>query len=145
MNLHKRKSVDYEIVDHTADIGIRLRASSLEELFQGAALAFYDLLVESSSVESRETRRLHVEADAVDELMVAWLSELLYLFETERFLACRVQIEHMSEHELEARLEGEEFNPDKHKLLLLFKGVTFHQLEVRKTQEGWVAQVIFDV
>ncbi|SMC20379.1 SHS2 domain-containing protein [Desulfacinum hydrothermale DSM 13146] len=144
---HPRVSAGYELLDHTADVGLRLRARSLEELFQVAAHAFYELMVDRTRVEDRERKGVALEAAALDELLVAWLSELLFLFETEAFLGRSVHV-HLEEGKtwrLRGQIGGERLDFDRHELQLLYKAVTYHQLKVEQDAHGWHAQVIFDV
>jgi SHS2 domain-containing protein len=137
----------YELLDHTADAGFRARARSLEELFQVAAHAFYDLMVDRATVEEREHRDVVVDAPELDDLLVVWLSELLFLFETEGFLgrSAQVSLERGAGWTLHGRIAGEGLDPDRHEVQLVYKAVTYHGLKVERLEDGWEAQVIFDV
>ena len=74
-------SVGYELVDHTADIGVRLWGPTAEEVFEQAALALFSLVCDPLHVDQRETVEVSLEAEAMDLLLAAWLNELLYVFE----------------------------------------------------------------
>lgn len=135
----------YEIVDHTADVGLRVRAHDLPEIFEKAALGFYDLMVGLDSVEVRKNHSLVVEAHALDELLVQWLSELLYLFEVEGFLGKAVRVELEPGWRLTATVHGEGLDPNRHDVKLLYKAITYHKAFVAFEDGVWTAQVIFDV
>lgn len=135
----------YEIVDHTADVGIRVRGRDLTEVFEKAALGFYDLMVGLEAVEVRQTREVRLEAQALDELLVQWLSELLYVFEVEGFLGKGVQVDVSPSWRLAATVHGELFDPSRHRVALVYKAVTYHKASVAFTEGWWSAQVIFDV
>ncbi|MEJ5365842.1 MAG: archease [Desulfosoma sp.] len=135
----------YEIVDHTADVGIRVQGRDLAEVFERAALAFYDLMVGLDAVEIRQSREVCVEAQALDELLVQWLSELLYLFDVQGFLGKAVQIAVNPSWRLTATVHGEPLDPDRHRVGLVYKAVTYHAASVKFTDGLWTAQVIFDI
>ncbi|RMF90583.1 MAG: archease, partial [Planctomycetota bacterium] len=113
----------FETFEHTADIGLRVTAESLEDLFAEAAIGFYTLLCPNlESVHPLASRSVVVpfpaaagEACEPDyaELLHDWLSELLYIFDVERFLACRVNVA-FENGELHGTLEGEPFDARRH-------------------------------
>ena len=99
------------------------------------------------SVEPRQAEHITLEGPELDLLLVDWLSELLYRFETSGFLVARATVELVSAdvYRLGARVEGEPLDPSRHPMKVLLKAVTYHALEVRQQGERWVAQVIFDI
>ncbi|MEJ5349344.1 MAG: archease [Desulfosoma sp.] len=135
----------YEIIDHTADVGLRVRGRHVAEVFEKAALGFYDLMVSLKAVEAGAVRHVSVEAEALDDLLVQWLSELLYLFEVEGFLGKKVQVVIHPQWSLTAAVQGDFFDPKRHELKLLYKAVTYHQASVDFSDGTWTAQVIFDI
>ncbi|MFH1829602.1 MAG: archease [Pseudomonadota bacterium] len=137
----------YEIIDHTADIGIRVKGSSLEELFVHAAEAFFDLIVESkrSFIPSIDVP-ISIKAPSVDQLMVRWLSELLFVFETRRLVLSKFYIDEIDETHLDGLAKGLKFDSTRHDQKLDIKAVTYHKLLVEKTKDGkWKAEIIFDI
>jgi SHS2 domain-containing protein len=134
----------FEFIDHTADAGIRLEAPTLEDLFATAGLAFTELVTSVDSVDCRVERRFKLEEDDMETLLVSWLQELLYLLDTEDLVFSRFQVK-LHDFSLEATAWGEVFDPKIHTMKTEIKAVTFHQLEVAKTNQGWQAQVIFDI
>ena len=135
----------YEIIDHTADIGVVVRGASLEELFANAAYAFFDLQVGLERVGTAESREVVVEGDDLEQLMVRWLQQLLVLLEVEELVVSEFNIEQADESGVRACVRGETLDPRRHELKGEIKAVTYHELEVEETTQGWQAQIIFDV
>ncbi|MFA4875525.1 MAG: archease [bacterium] len=137
----------YQIIDHTADIGIKVEGSSLEELFSSAAEALFDLMIESKRefIPSIEVS-LEIEAPAVDQLLVRWLSELLFVFETRRLVLSKFWIDEIDERHVKASAKGLKFDSTRHSQKLGVKAVTYHRLSVKRDDRGrWRAEVIFDI
>lgn len=143
----------YEIIDHTADIGIKVKANSLAELFAGVAYAMFDIIGEIGNVEPKKVFRVSVEALSMEELLVGWLRELLYLYETKRVLFKRFLVEPIAPLtkkgaggcRLKAEVSGEKLDLARHEIKAEVKAVTYHQLSVAKKGNAWIAQVILDV
>jgi SHS2 domain-containing protein len=134
----------FQFIDHTADVGIRVSAATLEEVFETAGLAFAELVTSTNSLEYRVERRFTLLEDDIETLLVSWLQELLYLLDTEGLIFGRFQVK-LQDSSLEAAAWGEVFNPEVHEMRTEIKAVTYHQLEVTQSDEGWQAQVIFDI
>ncbi|MDQ7778699.1 MAG: archease [Planctomycetota bacterium] len=144
----------YTLMDHTADIGIVVRGRDLAELFNNAALALFDLMIDPATVESRTTSRHELEASMLDELLNAWLARLLEDFTVEKSVYGSFAIEEIgpigagmgvaSGFRLRASASGERFDPARHGVRREIKAVTFHELCVSESRGGWEAQVIFD-
>ena len=135
----------YQFIEHTADLGFKAYGATLEELFTNAAVAFSEAMVALEDVSEGTERSIEVEADAPDDLMVSWLSELLYLFDTERLLFKRFQVKRIGNNRLEANAWGEVFDPVRHEIKAGIKAVTYHQLYVKEKDGSWEAQVILDI
>ncbi|MCD5401158.1 archease [candidate division NPL-UPA2 bacterium] len=136
---------EYEIVDHPADLGLCAFGETREELFANVARAMFDQLVDREKVETPLCRSLTVEAPNEGELLVRFLSELLYLFAAEEFLPGKFKIKRMDDQHLEADIGGEKFIPSRHQLKTEIKAVTYHNLKVDHDKTGWKAKVLFDV
>lgn len=130
---------------HTADLGIEVFGGTAGGLFTNAAFAIFDLLTDLECVEPRETRRITVEGLDRDDLLVNFLRESLYLFNGERWLAKQFTILEFGDNRLVAEAKGEPFDPGKHPVKTELKAVTYHQLGIRKTSEGFTTKVVFDV
>ncbi len=132
-----------EELEHTAEIGVRVRAATPANLFACAGLAL-GRLAESISSQPGELRTLEVSVDSsdVESLMVDWLSEIVYLQETSGHSFQSIDVTLWSPTHLEARLTGSR-SADAPRLH--FKGVTYHSLRVEPEGSGWVAEVFFDI
>jgi SHS2 domain-containing protein len=138
-------SKKYEFIEHTADLGLKAYGASIEELFVNAAEGFFDVIVSPKSVEEREERVIEVEAEALDELMVSWLSELLYIHDTEKLVFKCFEVKRLKGNQVEAIARGELLDPARHEIKTGIKAVTYHQLYVEESEGGWETQVIFDI
>jgi len=135
----------YETFEHTADIGLRARAADLDGLFAEAAKAFFSVIVENpDAVRPVEQLTFRVEADERDDLMYDWLAELLYLFDTRHLLLCEFDVQ-VGEGSLAATVGGEPIDSDRHRLDMEVKAITYHELKVEPSPEGWLAEVIVDL
>lgn len=135
----------FEILEHTADIGVRAYGSTLAEAFEQAARGMLSIMVEPATVRAVEEERIEVTgADAVD-LLVTWLMEILYRFDARRRVFADVHVDETGEWRLAGRLAGEPLDRQRHELRTEVKAVTYHHAQVEKTDGGWVVQVIFDI
>jgi SHS2 domain-containing protein len=135
----------YELVDHTADLGIRVWADDIKGLFEEAARAFFDIITDLTKVEAHLQRKVSVRGSSLEEMMVAWLSELLYLHEVEGLLFCDFRLTEIDEGKIRGLARGEEFDEGRHPIKTEVKAVTYHQLEIKEKDGRWQAQVIFDI
>jgi SHS2 domain-containing protein len=139
------KHLSYEIIDHTADLGIVVKGGSIKELFVNAANAMTDLMVKADISGKGAKRRLIVEGEDLADLMVRWLSEILYLFNGEHILVMAIELGSMGSTRLQSKLNVLSLNKGRHEILREIKAVTYHQIAVEKTPDGWEARVIFDI
>jgi len=135
----------YKFINHTADVGIKVWGESLESLFENAAYSMFDILTELDKVKVKESLGVEIEGKRTDELLADWLRNLLYKFNGEGYLLREFNIEEISKKDLKAKVGGEKLDLSRHTLKTEIKAVTYHGLEVKKTSQGWEAQVIFDV
>jgi SHS2 domain-containing protein len=135
----------FELFEHTADLGLRVRAPDLDSLFREAAEGLFSMIVESWSAE-RATREFEFELQATrhDDLLFDWLNELLYTFDTTRCLLGRFEL-NVSDTKLVARAWGTPLDLSEHSLLHEVKAITYHGLLVEPTDGGWLAEVIVDI
>ncbi len=136
---------NYEVWDHTADIGLIIYGEDLQALFENAGEAFFHLITDLKKVRRRIERRIHIDGESLDRLMVDWLSELLYLHDVEHLLFKGFKIESVGEEGLRAIVKGERFQEGVHVIKTEVKAVTYHRIEVRQKDGGWRAQIIFDL
>ena len=135
----------YELFDHTADVGLRMRAESLDELFADAGRALFSVIVANfDAVEPVQELALRIEGSRRDDLLFDWLAELLYTFDARRVLLSDFRVR-VNEDGLEATARGEPFDPDRHELDMEVKAITYHGLKVEQDGDGWLAEVIVDL
>ena len=131
-------------LDHTADEGVEVHASSLAELFERTAWAMFSLLADMTAVRPAERQVLCVEATDREALLVRWLSELNFLHQTEHQVYSRFNILEMCDTRLMAEVWGEAIAVC-HRVHKEFKAVTFCGLSIREEAHEWTARVLFDV
>ena len=134
----------FEEIPHTADWSFRAFGKNVAELFENAAFAIFAMQggLKCVSDGAKETARA-VEASGIDyeSLLVNWLSELLYLQESHREIYHRFQIDELSPTALRAQVFGTPYR----QLDKLIKAVTYHNLKIEQTPNGWEAVVVVDV
>jgi SHS2 domain-containing protein len=135
----------FEFVDHTGDLGVRVFGESLPGLFEQAAQALTFILTDPETINLKETRRLLLEAKTDEELLITWLNEFVYLFETKGLLFKTYDVLSVHDHRLEALAQGEIYVEGRHEIKTAVKAATYHQLKIEKHEEVWTAQVIFDL
>jgi SHS2 domain-containing protein len=135
----------YTMLDHTADLRIRITGSDPADLFKNAGLALFDLIVNPNQLESREVIEVAVTGDDRADLMVNYLRELLYLWTGKNQLVHLIAIAHISDTAVSARVCTDRYQPQRHEILHEIKAVTYHRIEVGRTADGWEATVVFDI
>jgi len=135
----------FEIIDHTADVGVIVYGVDIKQLFSNAALALFSLITEPESIGEQLQRHIEVVSEDIDSLLVEWLNELIYFFDGEHLLFNKFTIESLSSNQLKATCYGEEFNPLKHRIKMGVKAATYHMLRINKNDCGYEVQIIFDV
>jgi SHS2 domain-containing protein len=135
----------YEYFEHKADIGIRGIGKTLAEAFEQAALAIFEIMVETKELELDKSQAVEVEGNDLDELLIAWLSELLFLKDIEGKMFSRFAITSINNNKLIAKVYGEPIDASRHKLKLEVKAATYTQLIVEKKNDHWIAQCLVDV
>jgi len=135
----------FQIVDHTADIGILAYGEDIEELFANAALALFSLITDAESIEEKLDLTLEVSSEGTENLLVEWLNELVYVFDAERIVFSRFEIRSLTHYHLRAVCYGENLNPTRHKIKVGVKAATYHMLTLDRNGDGYRASVILDI
>ncbi|NLE23589.1 MAG: archease [Actinobacteria bacterium] len=138
-------SVGYELVDHTADIGLRVWGPTVEDVFEEAGRGLFSLVCDPLHVGELEALDLELEAEAMDLLLAAWLNELLYVFETRRLVLSEFEVYEVQERRLRARVAGEPLDTRRHVMCGGVKAATLHQLRLERHDDGWEGFVLLDV
>jgi SHS2 domain-containing protein len=135
---------DFEILDHTADVGIVAYGADLSQAFANAARALFSLITELDDVEEVIYRDIELAASDEESLLVEWLNELVYQFDTEGIIFKRFDIIQLDNTHLKARSYGEKIDSSRHRLKIGVKAATYHMLKVDKN-DGCKVQVLFDI
>ena len=135
----------FEVFEHTADIGLRIRAPDLETIYAEAAAALFALFVANpETVSNMQEKTFQVAGEPGDYLLFDWLNELLYTFETERLLLRDFRVE-FNTAGLVAICSGESIDRTRHAMEHEVKAITYHELKLEQTADGWLAEVIVDI
>lgn len=144
----------YEVFEHTADVGLHAYGSTLSELFIHAAEGMESLIVAPEQIRVAVSREIAVTGHDEVSLLIAWLNELIVLFDTEYLLFKEFEIDVMTETRVQGRAWGEAYDEQRHDLSSAIKAVTWHEAAVeevgegregREGREGYKARIIFDI
>jgi len=135
----------YEVFDHTADVGIHAFGRTLPELFIHAAQGMESLMVAPEQVRELVNREIAVEGHDIVSLLIAWLSELIFLFDTEYLLFRTFEVNVFTETSVRGRAYGEPYDAQRHELGSAIKAVTWHEATVEPGDDGYMARIIFDI
>jgi SHS2 domain-containing protein len=136
--------MNFEILEHTADIGFRAWGASWEELLNHASLALVSIAIELDDIEPRTAYPIAAQGEDPESLLVNWLNEVLYYVDGENVALSRFEIQRADNHTACGVGFGEP-RATKHRAKLIVKGVTYHQLQVEQNAEGWSCQVFLDI
>jgi SHS2 domain-containing protein len=134
----------FEQVDISGDVGLRVWGRGMEELFENAAIGMADLITDTSNIKEEEVRTIHIQAEGIESLLVQWLNELIYIFDTSGFIGKRFRVE-IKDNSLRAEVQGGNFDPSRDERRLLLKAATYHGLSLRRGDDRYEAMVIFDI
>ena len=135
----------FEVIDHTADIGIVAYGTDIKQVFANAALGLFNLMADLDDFKEDVRREVELSAEDVEILLVEWLNELIYIFDVEHIIFKRFEIEELTSTQIKARCFGEKIKPGKHKLKREIKAATYHMLQISKEDGSYKVQVIFDI
>ena len=138
--------IPYEIIEHTADVGLKVNGTTLKELFENAASGmFYIVAHKKSSTNEHKKIQIKKEVEDFEELLVDWLSELLYIFDSQKILFSNFKILELNNGGVIGEAFGEKIDPSKNTLQTEIKAVTFHDLKIEEDKNGFSCKIIFDV
>jgi len=135
----------YEQLPHTADIAVRIYGGDLKELFTNAAYAMFDIIADLEGLKSSVSADIDVKAASKEELLISWLDELLYNFYTKSIIFFSFDISSISESRLIAKASGRHVGENRNRLKTEIKAATYHDLEIKKKDEGYTVDIVFDV
>lgn len=135
----------YEILNHTADFGVRIYGKTLNELFKSGFTAIRDAMVEINRKGEKINEIIFKEeAETLEDLLVSFLSEVIFqtIVYGRVFTDCEIEVKGNS---INAKLLYEDFDHSRHRLKKEIKSVTYHNLQIKQTPQGYEATVICDV
>ena len=150
----------YRLINHTADLGIEVYGEGLQELFSNAGFALFDIMTDISKVKETKKKVITVEGNDLEQLMVNWLNDLLYLYDVEGLLFKRFEVQEVgirsseylipqsairNPYYLKALIAGECYDQDRHVIETAVKAATYHQIQVVKENGKWRARIIIDL
>lgn len=133
----------YELIEHTADVGVKAYGRTVAEAFEHAAEGMFDIITDKSTITPVGEYRIELDAPDREQLLVDWLSELLLLNGTQDLVFGKFEVT-LSENHLSARVYGEKYDTKKHQMGVEIKAVTYHMLQVHENDPTFV-QVLFDI
>jgi len=138
----------YKILEHKADLKIKVFGKTKEELFENAMVGMFEAakyeMTKRLTTKRLTTKRLTIKIKSIDlpSLLVDFLSEVLYLAETKKLVFEKVEFKKFTENEIEAKLTGNQLK----RMGVHIKGVTYHELDIRQKKDGtWQATILFDI
>jgi len=135
----------FEILEHTADIGIRVHAPSWEDLFSASALALQSVYLHATTIEPRNEYAMSASGEDREALLVNWLNEMIYLLDGRRVVVSRIDVTAPDEFAIQANAWGEPLDSERHHIQLIVKAATYHELKIVRQEAGWMAEVFLDI
>ncbi len=136
---------EFEFIDHTADVGLVAYGATREEVFINAAAGMVNLITDPEKIAPSLQREINLDADDYADLLVAWLNELLYLFDAENLIFSRFDITRLTPNSLAATVSGEKIDLARHEIKTQVKAATYHQIKLETGAENFSARIILDI
>ena len=134
----------FEIINHTADIGLVVYGNDIKQIFSRAATGLFSLITDVEQIKAGIERQIELSSQDMESLLVDWLNELIYIFEVEHMLFKRFEINSLEDNRIRAVCTGEKINR-QHRIYREVKAATYHTLSIKKYNHGLRAKVIFDL
>ncbi len=135
----------FEVIEHTADIGIIAYGADIKQVFANAALGLFNLMADLDNLREDVKREIEISAEDIEVLLVEWLNELIYISEVEHIIFKKFDINELSNTKLKATCLGEKIKPGQHRLKREIKAATYHMLQLNKEDGSYKVQIIFDI
>jgi SHS2 domain-containing protein len=143
------KTGKFEFLEHTADVLIAAHGQKLEEAFENAALAMFEVMTDTTKIDPVQEETVEVEAEDEYALLYSWLEALLVKFEIKGMLFSKFEIDRIQDtpdgYKLHASVWGEKFNVEKHPQKVAVKAVTYHRMEIIKEHDQTTLEFILDI
>lgn len=135
----------YRLLDHTADMAAYFYGDTRKEVFVNAAISLMEIMVDRPPKTGSETLEIKLKSDDIEDLLIQWLGELIYLFQEKWQVVTKVALHTLSPAELHAAVNLAPFHLDEHGLKTEIKAATYHQVEFKRAHDRWRAKVVFDL
>ena len=135
----------YEQFSHTADIGVRVFGRTLKELFENAAFAMFDIIADLEGLKGEILQDIELTAPNSEELLISWLDELLYNFYTKGIIFYKFEVKELSQDLLKAQAAGRAVSDNRNRLKTEIKAATYYNLKIRKFDDYYQVDIVFDV
>jgi len=139
----------FEFLEHTADVYIRARGKTMEEAYENAALAMFEVMTDTDKIAQMQEETLEIEAEDQYALLYSWLEALLVKFETENMIYSKFQVTNWKETDenfkFKAKIWGEKFDPKKHPQRVGVKAVTYHRMVIIRERDQVLLEFILDI
>jgi SHS2 domain-containing protein len=149
----------FKVLDISGDIGLEAYGRTAKEAFVNAAAGMYNLITNTEEVQEKKTTTVTAESFSLEGLLVSWLNELIFHFDTHGFIGKKITVDEFTTSlnlspegrgreescRIRASVSGEIFDPERHEGKLLIKAATYHRLKVEKKDNRWQIDVIFDI
>jgi SHS2 domain-containing protein len=149
MNTEKKFAGKFEFLEHTADIYIRAHGKTMEEAYENAALATFEVMTNTDKIAQIHEETLEVEAEDQYALLYNWLEALIVKFETKNMLYSKFQITNWKEtaenYKFKAKVWGEKFEAKKHTQKVGVKAITYHRMVIIRERDWVVLEFILDI
>lgn len=137
--------VNYKILDHTADLCIRVYGDSLENLLINAGKAMMDLITNREIVRNSKEITINIHAETEEELLVKWLQEILYIHEVKKMVFKNFKVQLKNKRLATCKAYGEIIDKERHELYSEIKAVTYHNLKITHSKDKFRVDIIFDI
>lgn len=138
----------YEYLDHTSDVYVHSKADTLAGIFEDAAKATFEVMLNTGAVKGAVIKEISIRADDFEQLLYMWVDHLIYLFDAEGFAVSKAEVA-ISQAEdsasLQARIFGEDYDPERHGQRVAVKAMTYSLMRISKTGGAWEAYFVVDI
>ncbi len=139
----------FEFREHTADVLVVAYGKSLEELFENAALAVFEIITDTSRIENKIRKNIKSDGIDLENLLYRWIEDLLFYFDSEGIVFGKFKVYEIKKNNgsfiLKAEALGEEFDPEKHESRTIVKAITYAQMKITRINDLWKATFVVDI
>ena len=135
----------HKIIDHTADVCVRVFGNSLEEIFVGSSKAMMEIITDVEKVNPSKEILIEAQGENYEELLVKWLQEILYLHEVKKMVFKEFEIKIKNGTRAVGKAYGENIDVDRHEFYSNIKAVTYHNLKIISSRDKYRVDIVFDI